>query len=195
MIQAGTLSTAKEIYWDIRPRADLGTVEFRIFDAPKSFEHLLFLTTLVRLFTLQTLEDLEGDPKLGRGNPAVNWLAEQNRFLASRYGLSARCSRLPGLKPRTLAEDLAGLLTRLSSRTAEQSEVKHLRLSEPLDRFDSGAARQRQLFRKTGRWESVVEEARRNWFAETGDLSPHPIPSRLPAFMDTPPPVAGVSLS
>jgi carboxylate-amine ligase len=164
MREAGALRTSKEIYWDLRPRPDLGTVEFRIFDAPKSFEHLLSLAALVRIFVLKTLRDLEDDPQSRQTPPEAHWLAEENRMLASRYGLAARCARMPENDPVPLADDLSRLVSRLSGLAAEWDELEYLQALEPLDRFKTGAEEQRAVFRRTGRWQAVVEEGRRNWF-------------------------------
>src|SRR5690606_36392148 len=44
--KAGFITTPKDIHWDIRPRPDLGTLEFRVMDALPSFSENLALCAL-----------------------------------------------------------------------------------------------------------------------------------------------------
>jgi carboxylate-amine ligase len=162
----GVLESTKDLYWDIRPRPNLGTIEFRIFDAPASLSCLLGLTALTRCLALDGLRLLEDRPELGRGDPREFWLAQENRWLASRYGLQAECARNPGLGRRTLAEDVSLLLERLQPVAREFGEAGFLDVFRPVERFETGAARRRRLYRQTGSWQAVLDDMRRGWSEE-----------------------------
>ena len=159
----GVLESTNDLYWDIRPRPDLGTIEFRIFDAPASLSCLLGLTALTRCLVLDGLRLLEVRPELGRGDPREFWLAQENRWLASRYGLQAECARSPGLGRMTLAEDVSVLLDRLLPVAREYGEAEFLQHFRPVGLFETGAARRRRLYRQTGSWQAVLDDMRRGW--------------------------------
>ena len=167
--EGGVLSSTKDLYWDIRPQPLLGTIEFRIFDAPASLPCLLGLTALARCLVLEGLRLLEEHPEFGRGDPRTFWLAHENRWLASRYGLQAECVCHPGSERRSLAEHSASLLERLTPVAHECGEAEFLEVFRPVERYETGATRRRRLYRRTGNWRAVLEDMRQGFFGELTD--------------------------
>jgi carboxylate-amine ligase len=176
--QGGAITATKDLYWDLRPRPQLGTIEFRIFDAPATLSGLLALAALSRCLVLDGLRLLAERPKLGEGDPACFWLAQENKWRAGRYGLAAECVRRPGGERRTLADDTARLLERLLPVARRAGEAGFLGPLLPVDRFEPGAARLRHLFRQTGSWQAVVDDMRCRWALELEDA---PGPEAAPA--------------
>jgi carboxylate-amine ligase len=163
MKSGGVVASLKDLYWDLRPRPDFGTIEVRIFDAPASPECLLALVALTRCLVVDALRRLQDEPQLGRGDPGLHWIAAENKTLAARYGLQAECIRYPGGARRTLAEDLDRLLDRLIPVAREIGEYEFLRAILPLNRFETGAAHQRHLYRQFGTWQAVLEDTKARW--------------------------------
>jgi carboxylate-amine ligase len=182
--EGGVLENTKDLYWDIRPQPLLGTLEFRIFDTPVSLLCLLGLTALTRSLVAAGLEWLEDDPECGRGDPREFWLARENRWLASRYGLQAECTRSPGSGRKTLAEDVALLLERVMPVADDLGEARFLEVFQPVDRFETGAARRRRLYRQTGDWRVVLDDMRQGIFGEISEEIVSPS-SRLISRTDT----------
>jgi hypothetical protein len=46
-------------------------------------------------------------------------------------------------------------------------EAEFLEFYRPNERFESGAARRRRLYRETGSWQVVLDDMRRGWTGET----------------------------
>jgi carboxylate-amine ligase len=86
LLRAGTIRSIKEVWWDIRPHPDFGTVEIRMFDGLPTIREIGMVAALsqclVQLF----------DNQLDRGytlpNPAA-WVVRDNKWRATRYGLDA----------------------------------------------------------------------------------------------------------
>ncbi|NPB04793.1 MAG: YbdK family carboxylate-amine ligase [Aquificae bacterium] len=78
---AGAIERIKDLWWHVRFRPDLGTVEFRVFDSLWSVERILTLVKLVRSLALYS--ERYQDPPL-----AVEYL-QQNWWWAKRYSLDA----------------------------------------------------------------------------------------------------------
>jgi glutamate---cysteine ligase / carboxylate-amine ligase len=86
LLRAGTIRSIKEVWWDIRPHPDFGTVEIRMFDGVPTLREIGMVTALsqclVQLF----------DSQLDRGyrlpSPAA-WVVSDNKWRATRYGLDA----------------------------------------------------------------------------------------------------------
>lgn len=166
MCAAGAMRKTKDIYWDIRPRPQLGTLEFRIFDAPATVSCMLGLVALTRCLVLDALRMLEEQPELGRGDGRCFWLAEENRWRATRYGVHAECTRTPFGPQQTLLADTEELLQRLAPVAQEAEEAAFLHSFQPLEAFEMGADRQRHIYRETGKWQAVSEDMRRRWLHE-----------------------------
>ena len=150
--------STKDIYWDIRPRPKTGTIEFRICDMPATLEYALALAALIRCLVIASQRKLEDKPRLRRGDLRRYWIAVENKWLASRYGLKAQCIRTPGGRRQPLVRDLGKLLQRLLPIAQETGDEPFLTALMPLKNFESGADRQRRLFRDSGDWKAVIND-------------------------------------
>ena len=166
MHEAGLIQLTKDLYWDIRPRPHFGTIEFRIFDAPTTLSVLLGLAALTRCLVIDALRTLEEQPELSQGDPYRFWLAKENRWMATRYGLQALCMRRPKGERKTLLADTAELLERLAPVAREAGEAAFLQALQPLELLETGAERQRRIYRDTGTWKSVVDDMKTRWVNE-----------------------------
>jgi carboxylate-amine ligase len=86
LLRAGTIRSIKEVWWDIRPHPDFGTVEIRMFDGAPTLHEVGMVAalsqSLVQLF----------DSRLDSGDPLPSlppWVVRDNKWRATRYGLDA----------------------------------------------------------------------------------------------------------
>jgi glutamate---cysteine ligase / carboxylate-amine ligase len=86
LLRAGTIRSIKEVWWDVRPHPDFGTVEIRMFDGVPTLHEVGMVAALsqclVQLF----------DTQLDRGYTLPSWpawIGHDNRWRATRYGLDA----------------------------------------------------------------------------------------------------------
>jgi carboxylate-amine ligase len=152
------MASFKDIYWDIRPRPDLGTIEFRICDTPASLGVMLGLVALTRSLVIYSLRLLKERPQLRRGDMRRHWIAIENKWLATRHGLDAMYIRTPAGKRRPLAHDLADLIERLLPIARESDDHSFLTALQPIPRFETGTSRQRRLYRETGNWKTLTQD-------------------------------------
>lgn len=84
LYSAGVIESLKDLYWDIRPKPELGTVEIRVCDSPLAIASAADVVAL-----LQTLARalLRRRPDLGLERLYLYY--DVNRFRAARYGLDA----------------------------------------------------------------------------------------------------------
>ncbi|MGQ3052056.1 MAG: YbdK family carboxylate-amine ligase [Roseateles sp.] len=82
----GIADSLKDIYWDVRPKPEFGTVEVRVFDTPLRVRKAVNLAAFTR-----ALAGLVLDGKLDLPNPRRHVTeGKVSRFLACRDGLQAR---------------------------------------------------------------------------------------------------------
>ena len=165
MTDCNTIASFKDIYWDIRPRPDFGTIEFRICDVPMTITEALRLVAFIRSLTVASLRLLQENPRLRRGNIKRHWIAVENKWLATRHGLQAMYIRTPGGKRRPLKKDLSELVERLLPFARAHGDDPFMAPLQRLDTFESGADAQRNLFRQNGNWKALTDAMIRR-FAE-----------------------------
>jgi carboxylate-amine ligase len=158
MRECGAIQSMKDIYWDIRPRPEFGTIELRVCDMPATLHTTFALVALVRSLAIASQRLLEERPQLQRGDIRRHWIAVENKWLATRYGLDAIYIRTPAGKRRPLRQDLSDLLDRLMPIARESGDDAFLSTLLPLDQFESGAERQRRIFRETGNARPLIDD-------------------------------------
>jgi carboxylate-amine ligase len=81
LYQNKVIENIKDLWWHIRLRPDLGTVEIRVFDSLWDLERIKTITRLVR--AISAYSETYGDPLL---HPSI---MEQNWWMAKRYSIEA----------------------------------------------------------------------------------------------------------
>lgn len=150
--RSGGIGSLKDIWWDIRPNPDFGTIEIRICDIPHRVDQVGALAALVQLLC----EYLDTSAPHEMDEPEDWWIRE-NKWRASRYGTEAcfivtnEGETLSALQVwKELKRDLQPLI-----------EKRHYqKFIETLDGFfakGTCAEEQRRVYAETERLESVVE--------------------------------------
>lgn len=158
MQDCGTIHSFKDIYWDIRPRPDFGTIEFRVCDMPPTISTTLGIVAFTRSLVVAALRLLEGKPHLCRGDIRRHWISVENKWLATRYGLGAMYVRTPSGKRRLLSKDIAEQIERLRPIAQDLGDHRFLESLRPVEDSEAGSTRQRRIYRETGNWRSVIED-------------------------------------
>jgi carboxylate-amine ligase len=102
LLQAsGVVESIKDLYWDIRPKPEYGTVEIRVCDTPLTIERATGLAAFAQCVTRYLLRTI---PPV---NPQLQeYVARFNKFQACRYGFDGMLAE-PVLRSRiSLRDDL-----------------------------------------------------------------------------------------
>ncbi|HWG62929.1 MAG TPA: glutamate--cysteine ligase [Streptosporangiaceae bacterium] len=86
LLRAGTIRSIKEVWWDIRPHPDFGTVEIRMFDGVPTLREVGMVGALSQCLVHML------DSQLDRGYRLPSqpeWVVRDNRWRAARHGLDA----------------------------------------------------------------------------------------------------------
>lgn len=152
------IASPKDLHWDIRPRPELGTIEFRVCDQPPTLAITFSIVALIRCLVLNAVRLLDELPLLRRGDTRRHWIAVENKWLAARYGLGAMSIHTPGGKRRPLDHDLRELIHRLLPIARVSGDERFLAAIHPVEQLESGADRQRRLYRDSGNWKSLIDD-------------------------------------
>ena len=90
LISTGTISSIKEVWWDIRPHPTYGTVELRICDGLPT----LYEVGMVAAVSQCLVDTLDREIDKGYTLPTPKgWVVRENKWRAARYGLDAEIIR------------------------------------------------------------------------------------------------------
>jgi glutamate---cysteine ligase / carboxylate-amine ligase len=87
LIRAGAIDTIREVWWDVRPHPDFGTVELRMCDAVPTLREVASIAALAQSLVVHLDERLDAGERLP---VAREWVIRQNKWLAARHGLDAQ---------------------------------------------------------------------------------------------------------
>ena len=86
LLRAGTIRSIKEVWWDIRPHPDFGTIEVRMFDGVPTLREIGMAAALSQ----SLVHMLDGQLDRGYTLPSPSaWVVRDNKWRATRYGLDA----------------------------------------------------------------------------------------------------------
>ncbi|TFV64233.1 UNVERIFIED_ORG: glutamate--cysteine ligase [Bacillus sp. AZ43] len=170
LIRAGAIESVREVWWDVRPHPDFGTVELRVCDGLPTLDEIGAVAALT-----QCLVD-QFDTQLDRGytlpTPA-EWVVRENKWRAVRYGLDAEIVVDEKGTVRPVREAIADLVEELMP-TAKRLECE-AELSDVTRILAAGASYQRQrevAAASGGKLEAVVDSL----LAELRDGLPADVP-------------------
>ena len=154
LLRAGTIRSIKEVWWDIRPHPDFGTIEIRMCDAVPTLREVGMVAALsqclVQLF----------DQQLDRGytlpSPSA-WVVRDNKWRATRYGLDATVITDEAGATAPLRDELYELLRELEPVALRLGCLEEL--SVAFEVLEQGASyeRQRAVYAHSGDLVSVVD--------------------------------------
>jgi carboxylate-amine ligase len=147
--RSGVIDKLAEIWWDIRPHSELGTIEVRAFDAqtnPSRTEALITLTAAV--CDLLSLEYDSGDLRKVRPSREI----EENKWSAQRYGMCGEFVDHDTHETVETRRALERLVESLDGSTSRDLSALHRLFEEPTE-----SVRQLEVWRET---RSVLEVAR-----------------------------------
>ena len=110
----GIVESMKDLYWDIRPKPEYGTVEVRVFDTPLTVERAALLAAYVQSLARYLLSERPHAPSRD-----VYEFYRYNRFQACRYGLKGSLVDAYTEKRLSVQEDILATLQTIAPHARE----------------------------------------------------------------------------
>lgn len=160
----GLAESIKDLYWDIRPKPEFGTVEIRVCDTPLTVERACQLAAFAQ--ALAEFVAREDEPA------EAAWIAyRSNHFQACRYGMHGAYVTPDGERVR-LGDHLRALLQRLMPVAEELGTADMLQtLRDELQHGGNDARWLRSEFHRLRDLPAVVEGMTRRWRGDGLPLS------------------------
>ena len=153
LIRAGAIQSVREIWWDIRPHPNFGTIEVRVCDVPSTLTEVAALSALIQSLVVCLSEHYDEGDYMTILSP---WIVRENKWRAARSGLDAdiitdnRGGRAP------LRQEIESLIAKLRPFARDLGcfdELQHIRTM-----LNKGVSyeRQRRVYAETGSLEAIV---------------------------------------
>ncbi len=173
LVNAQAITSIREVWWDIRPHPDFGTVELRICDGIPTLREVAGLAALAQCLVewFDTLIDRGYTLPVPR-----EWVIRVNKWRAARYGIDADIigddhgTRVP------LAQSVRELIEELSPVASRLGCLDELRSN--LDVLEHGPSylRQRRVLAAGGSYVDVVDSLIRELETDRHDAEIWPTP-------------------
>ncbi|GAC1362271.1 MAG: glutamate--cysteine ligase [Ktedonobacteraceae bacterium] len=155
LIDTGSLEDATKIYWDLRLSERFSTIEFRITDVCMTVDETVMVAGLIRALVRTCYELVMREvPYL----PVSNDVIRAAHWRAARYGLDGELvdiQHMRSVPAHQLIEQLLAFL-RPALEAEGDWELVEPRVRQIL-RTGNGATRQRDIYKRSGRLEDVVD--------------------------------------
>ena len=154
LLEAECISSIREVWWDVRPHPDFGTVELRMCDAAPTIRETIAIAALAQSLVARLAERYEqGDlPPLPR-----DWTIRENRWLAARHGVDAKLIVDDRGRREPAGDILARLVAELRPTAARIGASEELDDLLELWRIGPSYVRQRRIIEAGGSYRDVVD--------------------------------------
>ncbi|MEN1678697.1 MAG: YbdK family carboxylate-amine ligase [Planctomycetota bacterium] len=142
MIDTGFINSIREIWWDVRPHHNFGTVEVRVCDMPGNLDDVLAIAAMVQCLVQALSEDIDQGAYQHDCHPMM---VRQNKWRATRYGVTAQLVDSYTYEVLSVADVVDGMVERLLPIADRLGCVAALERCRSLARGPSSATRQLEL--------------------------------------------------
>jgi glutamate---cysteine ligase / carboxylate-amine ligase len=153
-LRAGTIRTIKEVWWDVRPHPDFGTIETRIADAVPTFREVGMLAAIVQCLVQLFDTQLDRGYQLPR---RPSWVTRDNKWRATRYGLDAVVITDDSGATAPLRDEVFELLRDLEPVAWRLGCVEELAVASEVLEYGASSERQRAAHAADADLTSVVD--------------------------------------
>lgn len=146
MVKVGSITSLKDIWWDVRPSPGLGTLEIRVCDAPATLQELLAITSFIHALAYWFEENKD---KFSSENLLPLWITRENKWRAIRDGLSASFILSDHSDVVPLKEDIQRWIKLLEPQFRKLGYSKYSEYLSQIVSFGNSSFRQVLKFRET----------------------------------------------
>ncbi len=146
MIDTGFINTIREIWWDVRPHHNFGTVEVRVCDMPNNLTDTLAIAALVQCLVKALSDEIDNGTYLHDSHPMM---VQQNKWRAARFGNHARLVDTQTYHVATVAATVDHLVELLQPTASELGCETYLNHCVTMAANPSAAQQQLDLLEET----------------------------------------------
>jgi carboxylate-amine ligase len=153
MIDTGFINTIREIWWDVRPHHNFGTVEVRVCDMPGNLADTLAIAALIQCLVKALSDEIDNGAYQHDCHPMM---VQQNKWRATRFGNQAKLVDTYTYGVASVAHTVEHLAEQLAPAAAGLGCEAYLQHCIQMAQGPSAAQRQLDLLAETNDPREVV---------------------------------------
>ena len=146
MVDTGFINSIREIWWDVRPHHNFGTVEVRVCDMPGNLQDTLSITALIQCLVKALSDDIDQGAYQHDCHPMM---VLQNKWRSCRYGLNAKLVDTYTYEAFSAKERVGQLVRRLRPEAEALGCKNYLESCLDIASRPSWSERQRSIYEQT----------------------------------------------
>lgn len=153
MVNTGFIDTIRELWWDVRPHHNFGTVEVRMCDMPGNLDDTLALSALIHCLVKALSDDIDQGAYQHDCHPM---LVRQNKWRAARFGNRAQMVDAFTYEVHSQEQVVDSLVERLRPTADELGCPEYLERCREMAAGPTWADRQLALATEAGSLQEMV---------------------------------------
>lgn len=151
--KAQSIKTMREIWWDIRPHPNFGTVEIRTCDILPTIDETVAITALIQCLVARLSDKYDNNEEMIL---LPYMIVKENRWRSIRHGIEAELITTSGdrISVRNIVETLLDELSDTASKLNCSHELANI---QNIFKNGTSSQRQRKVYEKTQSYKAVVE--------------------------------------
>lgn len=152
--RAQLIGNIRDLWWDVRPHPDFGTVEVRICDLPSRFDEILAMAALIQALVAALAE--MGPEKKQQHMEVIR----NNKWQAARYGLAGKYIGTGQRGPLTFAQAADQLVGTVRTFAEQLGGMAYLGPIERILANGTSACRQKSMWEESYDFTVIIEKLR-----------------------------------
>jgi carboxylate-amine ligase len=158
LIRGAYIESVRDLWWDVRPHPDFGTVEVRVCDMPVTLRDILSITALIQALVVTIAEEVTyPDPHIQ--------ILKANKWQAARYGLEGTFVDPVSGDRSSIVGAIGDLYSFVSPSAGMLGSAHSLAGIPDILRNRTGAHKQLELFSRTGDLKAVAASLLEGFFS------------------------------
>lgn len=163
--KAGTIESIRDIWWDVRPHPDFGTIEVRVCDAMPLLDDVIAVAALTQSLIAYLAKMYRRQDEIGH---LPSFLIRENKWRAARYGLDGTLIVNSIGKTVPTRQVIEKLILELEPIAKELNADEDLCKLRKIFARGASSKRQRKVFSESnGNWgvviDSIINEFEESW--------------------------------
>ena len=154
LVNAKTIESIREVWWDVRPHPGFGTIEVRICDGLPTLDEVVAVTALIQALVVWLGEQYDEGMYLPLHR---HWIVRENKWRAARWATDAEIIVDEDGNLERLDESLAALVEAVTPVAKRLGSVAELRRIGPMLGAGPSYRRQRRIYEETGDYTAVMK--------------------------------------
>jgi carboxylate-amine ligase len=149
-----SIESLKDLWWDVRPSPEYGTLEMRICDALPTLSETLAVVALVQAFVARCDDMRRAGQRFAR---PPKWMLRENKWRATRWGLDAELVSDERGGVRRLRDEVERMLIDCEPYAAKLGCVEEMRRVAQMLETGCSYRRQREVYKHTRSCAAVMQ--------------------------------------